>query len=96
MMNLDPVLFESSMHETANEAVLFCQEYLEEKGYEDIASALAGHLPLTDDTATYVVVCLLERALPRVQGEAVEYVRIALNTARRALAGERAPLSAVA
>ena len=96
MMNLDPTLFESSMHETANEAVLFCKEYLEKKGYESVARQLAAHLPLNDDASGRIVISILESALGITEKEALQYVHIALNTARRAVKGERAPLSAVA
>lgn len=96
MMNLDPTLFESSMHETANEAVVFCKEYLEKAGHEEAAKQLAGYLPLHDGASAYLLVRVLEHILPAVSGEAAKYVSIALSTARRAVRREDVQLSAVA
>jgi hypothetical protein len=95
-MNLDPTLFTNPMYETANEAVLFCQEFLQEKGYLQFAIQLAGFTPVSCYNVAVIVRDILVGMQTRVRGEAAEYVAIALSTVCRAINGERTPLSAVA
>ena len=84
-MNLDPTLFASPMYETANEAVLFCKDFLQKTGHTQFAEQLAGFTPVSHRTVAVVVHNLLKGMQPRVTGEAAEYVAIALNTVARAL-----------
>ena len=93
-MSFEPVLFDSTMLETANEAFLFCRACLEEKGHVDAVRPLKGLDPIN----THLMGRLALRALlvtrPLVSGEVREYVDIAVNAMERAI-GVR-PLRAVA
>ena len=89
-MNLDPTLFASSMYETANEAVLFCRDFLQEKDYAPFAKQLAGFTPVNDFAVACVVRDILTAMQPHVRGAAAEYVAIALSTVERAMASSRA------
>lgn len=96
-MNFDPVLFDNSMYETANEAVLFCKEYLAQNGHAHVARDLENLNPVTGQAMAEFARASLTQAQKNVRGpKAAEYVRIALNTIDRALAGERGPISAAA
>lgn len=96
-MNLDPVLFENSMYETANEAVLFCKEYLERNGHADVACDLDNLCPITDQAMAAYAREVLVRVQKNVRSrKAAEYVAIARSTVDRALAGECAPNSVAA
>jgi hypothetical protein len=86
-MNLDPLLFASPMYETANEAVLFCKDFLQEKGFTALAERLAGNTPVNAIRPAIVVRDILLEARAQVRGEAAEYVSIALGTVERALQG---------
>lgn len=84
-MCLEPTLFDSPMYETANEAVLFVQKYLEENGMCASADTLRGVVPVTDATIGRVTYGVLQSLRARVSGPTAQYVSFALNALERAL-----------
>lgn len=86
-MSFDPVLFDSTMYETANEAVLFCREYLEKNGNADAACALQNFEAITGADMALLALEALAGVQKQVRGpDAAEYVQMAIYTLERALA----------
>lgn len=92
-MNHEPVLFASTMYETANEAFLFCKEYLE-KSDPRSAEMLEGIAPINVPVLGRLALRALQNLRTQANEETRVYVDIAINSMSRAL-GET-PLSAVA
>jgi hypothetical protein len=84
-MSHEPVLFDSTMLETANDAFLFCKEHLE-KSEPRAAEALEGLAPINVPVLGRLALRALRDLEPRVKGADLEYVCIAINAMERALA----------
>lgn len=83
-MTHEPVLFTSTMFETANEAFLFCKNYLQSANHP-AANHLEGLDPINDPTLGRLALRALHTVQPLVSGEARQYVDIALNALGRAM-----------
>lgn len=94
-MIFDPVHFDSTMFETANDAVLFCREYLEKNDNPHVALALLNIDVITNAMTARVALERFQRVRAYVVGRAQrEYVDATISTLDRAIAGECAPRSA--
>lgn len=88
-MNLDPVIFDNALLETANEAVLFCKNFFVRSENAGLIPQLENVCPVTDLMMAYLARNTLRGMLPNVKGAAARnYVQIAINTLTRALNGE--------
>ena len=92
-MTHEPINFTSTMFETANEAFLFCQEYLRRTGHPG-SRLLRGLDPINCPALGRIALRALREVQPSTSGETREYVDMALGAMTRAL--EDGPLSAVA
>jgi hypothetical protein len=85
-MSTDRVCFENETYESANEAVLFCKMYLEEKDQADAAIYLEGLDPICDQRTGRVARSCLVAAQQRTNDDqAMHVVTLALNAVDRAL-----------
>jgi hypothetical protein len=92
-MITEPVLFDSTMLETANEAFLFCKASLEKKEHPS-AQRLEGLEPINTTAMGRLALRALYDVRPSVEGAEREYVDIAIQSLSRAVAVRQ--LSAVA
>jgi hypothetical protein len=93
-MSFEPVLFDNTMYETANEAFLFCRATLLRRGNLVAARYLEGLDPIHQPSLARVALQALHAAKPYARGESLEYVNIAIDAMERAL--ETRPQRAVA
>lgn len=76
----------NEMYESANEAVLFCQMYLEERGQSDAAVFIEGLDPICDRITGRVARGRLVAAAQRTNDSAARHIiTLALNAVDRAL-----------
>ncbi len=86
MHHIDLALFDSTELETANEAVLFAKQYLEERGLEGLANHLEGLVPMTNHQIGRLVTGVLSDILPHTgRGQARDYVDLALRATQKAI-----------
>ena len=91
----EPVLFDNTMLETANEALLFCKDFLQVKGCVREASTLAGLLPVhTKELGTYALETLAMTREELSGAEALEYLDMAMETIRRGIETPQQELAA--
>jgi hypothetical protein len=83
-MNFEPTLFDNTMLETANEALLFCKDYLEKREL-NVATQLEGLDPICTRTMASLALRVLFNIRTSVRGEAKECVDIAINAMKRAI-----------
>jgi hypothetical protein len=73
-------------YDTANEAVLFCKEYLEERRLSDAASYLEGLDAITDQNSSGTAHARLEAVKKLVRDPRAQHaITLALNAVERAL-----------
>jgi hypothetical protein len=94
MHNYDPVLFDTPMYETANEALLFCKDDLEKRGHRLAAERLEGLAPINAPVLGRLALRALADIRADVGAESQEYVDIAVSSLERAL--DLQPVRAVA
>lgn len=90
MVTDEPVLFDSTMLETANEAFLFCKASLEKKEHP-AAQRLEGFDPINNTSVGRLALSALYDVQPAVETEDREYVDIAINALSRAVGTRRLP-----
>ena len=95
-MSSEPTLFDSTMYETANEAVLFCKAHLKERGHTRLAKQLESATPVNSAAVGLVAQGILRNMRAQLPGDTGEFVALALSTVERALESEPEPLSACA
>ena len=83
-MHRDPVLFDTEMFETANEAFLFCQERLQKTEHR-AAKLMEGLAPINVPVLGRLALRALRDIESHVTGADLEYVYIAINAMERAL-----------
>lgn len=82
-MSFEPVLFDSTMFETANEAFLFCKGHLEKKGHLTAATQLGVLAPINTKMLGQLALQALYEVRPLLEDR--EYVDMAIDTLVRAL-----------
>ena len=93
-MSREPVIFSTVMFETANEAFLFCKDYLRDRGFHAESRRLRGLDPISAPLQGHYAIRALQEIRPLVPIEAKTLIDFALSSLARAL--ENHPLPAVA
>ena len=93
-MSREPVIFSTVMFETANEAFLFCKDYLRDRGFHAESKRLRGLDPISAPLQGHCAIKALQEIRPMVSAEAQAFIDVALDGLSRAL--KHQPLPAVA
>ena len=94
-MTYEPVLFDNTMLETANEALLFCKDFLQGKGRVREASALEGLMPVhTKELGTYALEVLKNARKEIRSDDVLEYLDMAIDSICRGLETPQQELAA--
>lgn len=84
-MSFEPVLFPSTMYETANEAFLYARAILLKKGNLSATKHLDGLDPIHTPSLARLALQALREAKQYARGESLKYVNIAIDAMERAL-----------